>query len=258
MAKFNLNLVQLQMFFLVFLRLSAILMSIPIVGGKNVPIVFRTGFAISVSVILFPILELKSLPYFSEAIPFGIGILTEILLGIMIGLSVNLIFSGVQLAGQLTGYQMGFAISDVMDPQTGRQASIVAGLQNITAMLLFLAFNAHHWFLRGLADSFKIVPLCDFKITDSLVEYLLKMAANMFIIAVKVAAPVMSALLVASICLGLVARTVPRMNVFLVGMPLKIVLGLLFVIFSLPYLASFLEQIFHGLGDSILLILKSV
>ena len=246
------------MFFLVFLRLGAILMSIPIFGGKNIPIVLKAGLAISVSIVLFPILELEALPYHFEAIPFGIGVLSEIMLGVIIGLSVNLIFAGVQLAGQLVGYQMGFAIANVMDPQTGDQASIIAGLQNMAALLLFLAFNAHHWFLRTLADSFKLVPIFTFKISGSLAEHFLRLAGNMFIIAVKVAAPVMAALLVTSVCLGLIARTVPKMNVFLVGMPLKIGLGLIFVAFSFPYLASFLKQIFIGLGDGILLILKSV
>lgn len=233
-------------------------MSIPIFGGKNIPFVFKAGLAISVSVLLFPILELEALPYHFEAIPFGIAIISEIMLGVILGLSVNLIFAGVQLAGQLVGFQMGFAIANVMDPQTGNQASIIAGLQNMAAMLLFLAFNAHHWFLQTLADSFKLVPICDFKISGSLAEHFLRLAGNMFIIAVKVAAPVMAALLVTSVCLGLIARTVPKMNVFLVGMPLKIGLGLIFVAFSFPYLASFLKQIFMGLGDGILLILKSV
>ena len=258
MVSFNVNLAQLQMFFLVFLRLGAILMSIPIFGGKNIPIVFKAGLAISVSIILFPILELEAIPSYDQAIPFGIGVLSEIMMGVIIGLSVNLIFSGIQLAGQLVGYQMGFAIANVMDPQTGSQTSILAGLQNMIAMLLFLAFNAHHWFLRTLVDSFRLVPICDFKITGSLAEHFLQLAGNMFIVAVKVAAPVMAALLVTSVCLGLIARTVPKMNVFLVGMPLKIGLGLIFVAFSFPYLASFLKQIFIGLGDGILLILKSV
>ncbi len=256
MATFNINLAQLQMFFLVFLRLAAILMSIPIFGGKSVPIVFKAGLAISVSVILFPILELEELPYYLEPIPFGIGVLSEIMLGVIIGLSVNLIFSGIQLAGQLIGYQMGFAIANVMDPQTGNQASILAGLQNMIAMLLFLAFNAHHWFLRTLVDSYELVPIFGFKINGSLVEHIMNLAGNMFIVAIKVAAPVMAALLVTSVCLGLIARTVPKMNVFLVGMPLKIALGLMFVAFSLPYLASFLKQLFIGMGDGILLIFR--
>jgi flagellar biosynthetic protein FliR len=258
MLTFNINLAQLQIFFLVLLRLGAIFMSIPIFGGKNIPIVLKAGFAISVSIILFPILEIKTVPYYSEVIPFGIGAVSEIMLGVAIGLLVNLLFTGIQLAGQLAGYQMGFALANVMDPQTGQQSSILAGLHNMIAMLLFLAFNAHHWFLLTLADSFEMVPILNFKINSSLVEHFIMLSGNMFIVAIKVAAPVMAVLLVSSVCLGLIARTVPRMNVFLVGMPLKIALGLFFVVIALPYLASFLKQIFMGLGDGIILILKAV
>ena len=256
MVEFNINLQELQIFLLVFLRLTAILMSIPIFGGKNIPITFKAGMAISVSVIIFPVLKFENLPYYSEVIPFGIGVIGEILLGTIIGLCVNLIFAGIQLAGQLAGYQMGFAISNVMDPQTGTQTSIIAGFQNIMAMLLFLAFNAHHWFLKSLEDCFNLVPLFNFAIKGPVIEHFMRLSGNMFIIAVKVAAPVMAALLVTSVCLGLVARTVPRMNVFLVGMPLKIGLGLIFVAISMPFLAYFLKQVFIELGENILLLLK--
>lgn len=234
------------------------MMSAPILGSRNIPVLFKIGLALSVSIILLPILNLEPFPYFSEPIPFAIGIVREIMLGIIIGLSVNLIFAGIQLAGQLTGYQMGFAIANVMDPLTGRQSSIFAGVLNIGALLLFLAFNAHHWFLRSLTESFKLVPLFNFHVSGSLTEHFIRIGANMFIVAIKVAAPVMAALLLTSVALGIVARTVPRMNIFLVAMPLKIVLGIMFISFSLPYLASFLRITFNGLGASLNLLLNSV
>lgn len=212
----------------------------------------------SISVVLFPIIKVDPLPYYSEIIPFAVGIVSEIMLGVIIGISVNLIFSGVQLAGQLIGYQMGFAIANVMDPQTGSQASIIAIILNITALLLFLVLNAHHWFLSSLTESFQLVPLFNFKVTGSLMEHIMMLAKNMFVISIKVAAPVMAALLLASVCLGLIARTVPKMNVFLVGMPLKIGMGLIFLAFSLPHLAAFLQNVFNGLGGEILRLLKAV
>ncbi|RLC32105.1 MAG: hypothetical protein DRH37_01450 [Deltaproteobacteria bacterium] len=258
MATFHINLGQLETFFLIFLRLAAVLMTLPVFGSRNIPIVFKAGLVFSMTVLLFPLLDGTRLAVQPGVIAFGIGVVGEILMGVMIGLSVNLLFCGVQLAGQLVGYQMGFAIANVIDPQTGEQGSILSGLYNMTAMLLFLAFNAHHWLLRSLAESFRIVPLFGFRLNGSMLEYFMKLAGNMFVISVKVAAPVMAALLVASVCLGMVARTVPRMNVFLVGMPLKIALGLMFVAFSLPYLGLFLKHLFNGLGTSILLILRNV
>ena len=131
MATFDINLAQLQMFFLVFVRLSAIMMNIPVLGGKNIPFLLKAGTAMAISIILYPVLVSQEIPFYYEPIPFAIGICSEIFLGIMIGLSVSLIFAGIQLAGQLVGYQMGFAIANVMDPQTGSQASIVSILLNI-------------------------------------------------------------------------------------------------------------------------------
>jgi len=258
MATLNINLADFQIFLLIFVRVGAILMSMPLLGGKNIPFLFKAGLAISVSIILFPLLELDAVGYFSKPIPFAIGVVSEMMLGILIGLSVNIIFAGIQLAGQLVGYQMGFAIANVMDPQTGVQSSIFAGFINVVALLLFLAFNAHHWFLRSLTDSFNLVPLFNFQMTGSLAEHLILIGSNMFIIAVKVAAPVMAALLLTSVALGIVARTVPKMNIFLVGMPLKIALGIMFVAFSLPYLSTFLRNIFNDLGNSIHLLLKTI
>jgi len=258
MATLTINLADFQLFLLIFLRVGAIMMSLPLLGGKNIPFLFKAGLAISVSVILFPLLELDAFPYFSETIPLVIGATSEIMLGLIIGLSVNIIFAGIQLAGQLIGYQMGFAIANVMDPQTGSQSSIFASFTNIVALLLFLAFNAHHWFLRGLTESFKLVPLFNFRMSGSLAEHFILIGSDMFIIALKVAAPVMAALLLTSVALGIVARTVPKMNIFLVGMPLKIALGIMFVAFSLPYLSTFLRNIFNALGNSMHLLLKTI
>ncbi len=257
MLTFNLNLEQFQMFFLVFVRVAAILLSAPIFSAKNIPLVIKVGLIWSVCVILFPTLDLESNAYYSRVIPFALGVASEAMLGIIIGLSVKLIFAGIELAGQLVGYQMGFAIANVIDPQTGKQASIFAGLLNMVALLLFLTFNAHHWFLRSLVESFRLVPIFNFQFNGTLLEHLIRAGGNMFVVAIKVAAPVMAALLLSSVCMGIVARTVPKMNIFLVGMPLKIGLGMMFIAFSLPYLSAFLRNVFGDLGSNIDLILKA-
>jgi len=258
MTILNISLPELQIFFLIFLRVSAILMTVPLFSSKNIPLLFKIGLAISISVLLFPILSLNEELITSEVIPYGIEIVSEILLGVIIGLSVRVIFAGIQLAGQLAGFQMGFAIVNVMDPLTSAQSSIIAQLKNLIAMLLFLATNAHHWFLRALVDSFRLVPPFGFHLTNPLFEYLMRLGGNMFIIAIKVAAPVMIALLLTSVALGLVARTVPQMNVFIVAFPLKIVIGFLVLAFSLPYLFSFLKHVFNGLPNDMLFILKAM
>jgi len=232
-------------------------MSMPIFTSKSIPLLFNFGLALAASIILFPLLDLKAFPVLTSLGSLAIGAIGEILIGITIGMTVNLIFIGLQIAGQISGYQMGLAIAQVMDPADGEQVPLLAQFFQLFAFLTFLTINAHHWFLMALADSFHLVPPFGFKISGSLIEQLIQIAGNMFVIAIKVGAPVIAALLLASIAFGLIARTVPQMNVFFVAMPLKIIIGLLFIGFSLPYLSSFLKAIFSNLGDTIFLLMKA-
>jgi flagellar biosynthetic protein FliR len=258
MTIFNISLPQLQIFFLIFLRVGAIMMFIPVFDSRNIPVLFKAGLAFSVSLLLFPILKLDDIPFINSAIPFGIGVIGEIMMGAIIGLSVKLIFAGIQLAGQLAGFQMGLAIANVMDPVTSAQVSIIAQLINIIAILIFLTINAHHMFLRALAESFRLIPPFNVQFSNSLIEQLISISGNMFIIAVKVGAPVIVSLLLTSAAFGLISRTVPQMNVFLVAIPLKIVVGLLFLAFALPYLLPYFRQLFNESGRDILLLLRAM
>jgi len=257
MISVSLPLPQLQMFFLIFLRVGSILMTMPIFKGKSIPVLFKVGLALATSMALFPILKLENFPAFTDLTPFAIGIFRELLLGISIGLAVNFIFTGLQLAGQLVGYQMGMAVARVMDPSTNQQVPLLGQFNELFALLIFIGINAHHWFIRALAESYQLVPPFGFRISGSLIEQLVGMAGNMFVIAVKLGAPVIAVLLLTSIAFGLIARTVPQMNVFFVAMPLKIAVGLLFMGFCLPYFSSFLKTTFSRLGDTIMLLLKA-
>ena len=257
MLSFSIPLLRLQILLLIFFRVAAILMSMPIMNGNSIPILFKFALALSASIVLFPLLDLTVFPELTNLSSFAVGAVGEILLGVIIGMAVNLIFVGLQIAGQLSGYQMGMALAEVIDPADGEQIPLLAQFFQIFAFLTFLTVNAHHWFLRALADSFHLVPPLGFKLSGSLIEQLMRVAGNMFVIAIKVGAPVIVALLLTSIALGLIARTVPQMNVFFVAMPLKIMIGLMFVGFSLPYLSSFLNAIFRKLGDMIFLLLKA-
>jgi flagellar biosynthetic protein FliR len=171
---------------------------------------------------------------------------------------VKLIFAGIQLAGQLAGYQMGLAIANVMDPAESQQIPVLAQFNNLVALLVFLAINAHYWFIKALKQSYQLVPPFNAHFDGAIAEQLVQLAGNMFVISIQVGAPIIAVLLVTSVALGLVARTVPQMNVFIVAMPLKIGIGLLFLGFSLPYFSAFLKKIFNDLGQHIEIMLKAM
>jgi flagellar biosynthetic protein FliR len=175
-----------------------------------------------------------------------------------IGFSVKLLFAGIQLAGQLAGYQMGLAIANVMDPATSEQVPLLAQFNNLIGLLVFLSINAHYWFIKALTESFRLVPPLNVNFGNSLMEQFIRLSGNMFVIALQVGAPVIAAMLLTSVAFGLIARTVPQMNVFIVAMPLKIGVGLLFIGFGLPYFSAFLQNIFSDLGQDIILMLKAM
>ena len=257
MLSISVPLIQLQVLFLIFVRVGAILMSMPIFKSGSIPVLVKFGLALGASIVLYPVLDRTTFPVVRDLGSFAIGVIGEIMLGISIGMAVNLIFVGLQMAGQISGYQMGLALARVMDPSAGQQVPLLSQFFQLFAFLIFLAINAHHWFLMALADSFQMVPPFGFKVSGSLIEQLIHIGGYMFAIAIKVGAPVIAALLLASVAFGLIARTVPQMNVFFVAMPLKIIIGLLFIGFSLPYLSSFLKAIFSNLGNMIIMLMKA-
>jgi flagellar biosynthetic protein FliR len=257
MLSLSIPISELQIYFLIFLRVGAILMSMPILKSKSIPILFKFGLALTTSMVLFPMLDRTAFAVPDNLGTYAVGAFSEILMGLSIGIAVNLIFVGLQLAGQISGYQMGLALARVMDPSAGQQVPLLAQFFQLFAFLLFLILNAHHWFIRALVDSFELVPPFGFRLSGSLIAQIMQMAGNMYVIAIKVGAPVIAALLLTSIAFGLIARTVPQMNIMFVAMPLKILVGLLFIGFSLPYLAAFIRTVFSNLGNTIFILMKA-
>jgi len=258
MMALTVTLPQLQMFFLVFLRTGAFLASIPMLNAPSVPVLFRLALTLSASLLLFPLLALAPLPASTDVWMLAVEAAGEILIGILAGLSIRLIFEGVQLAGQLAGYQMGLAIAEVVDPATEDQVAILSQFTSILATVVFLVINGHHWFIRTLVESYALVPPVGFHINGAVLERIARLTGTMFLIGLKAGAPVIVALLLGTVAFGLVARTVPQMNVFVVSMPLNIGVGLLFLGLSLPHVASYLGQLFSGVALNALSLLKAM
>lgn len=246
MATLNIPLDAFYGVLLIFLRVAAIVFSAPVLDTATIPVVFKAGLAFAVSILLLPVVDAVVTVGELSLLSFAIGILSEVAIGVTIGLSVKLLFTGIQLAGQIAGYQMGFAVANVMDPLTSVQIPILAQFYNLTAMLVFLAVNAHHMFFTALVESYTVIPPLSLQITPQLVEMIMRLASNMFVVAIKVGAPLIAVMLLTSVGLGLVARTVPQIHIFVVAMPLKIVLGLVFMIIVAPYLTAFMIDLFSS------------
>jgi flagellar biosynthetic protein FliR len=246
------------MFFLVFLRTGAFLMALPLVNSSSVPVFFRIGLTFVTSLLLFPVLDLGPLPFLADAFSLAVAAAGEILLGVLAGMSIRLVFEGVQLAGQLMGYQMGMAIAEVLDPASEDQVALLSQFISLMATLIFLIINGHHGFIRTLVESYALVPPLGFHVNGPVLEGLARLTAEMFIIGLKAGAPVVVALMLGTVAFGLVARTVPQMNIFVVSMPLTIGVGLIFLGLSLPHMGAYIGDLLGGVPRHAVDLLRAV
>jgi flagellar biosynthetic protein FliR len=251
MLSLSLPLEQMVLFFFVFVRVAAILFAVPFLKSRNIPVLIKVGLAASVSWILLPQIQIAPPSIENPPLAFALGIASEVAIGLIIGLMVQLLFAGVQLAGQMAGFQMGFAIANVVDPASSLQIPMLSQFLNLFAFMIFLSMNIHYYFIKTLVEGFTLLPFWSAQFDGNIYQLILSVTADAFTIAIQIGAPVMVALLLTSVALGLTARTVPQMQIFIVAMPIKIVLGLLFLGFSLPYCMGFLKTAFITLSRNI-------
>ena len=237
---------QFKSFVLILIRISIVLFMFPILGSGIWPNLLKAGAALMISIVLFPVVQ-PDPALFPETTLGGAGlIVSEFVLGLIIGLAVRLFLSAVQLAGQLVGFQMGFAIANVLDPDSGNQGPILAQMGYWVASLVFILLDGHHILLSTLADSFAVVKVGSLGFSDGLFHKMLEISGDMFTIAVKLGAPAIAALLMTSAAFGILAKVVPQMNILIAAFPVKIVVGLFFFGVCLEALLYFVRHYVAG------------
>lgn len=218
-------------YMLVLLRISIVLFMFPIFSSDVFPAMLKMGLALVVSLLLYSVVQVDLTRF-----PLTMGatvllVLAEALIGLTLGLCLRMFFGAIQLAGQVIGFQMGFAMINVMDPQTGANVSIMDQIGYWVSLIIFLLLNGHHIMFLAVIDSFKLVPIGFFMLQDEMMVKMITLGSQMFLLSLKIGAPVIASLVFVSVGFGLMAKFSPQMNVMIVAFPLKIVVGL--VLFGL-------------------------
>jgi flagellar biosynthetic protein FliR len=247
---------QAEIFILIFLRVSAMIITIPILGDITVPARVKGGLALLITFLVFPFVQTAAWRLSYDIFSLILRMVGEIMIGVMVGFAGRLIFDGIQLAGQLIGFQMGFSIVNVIDPINNEQVSIISQFQYLIAMLIFLVMNGHHIFLYAIVESFRLLPPLGFHFSGELMQLIIVFVRNMLEVAIKTGAPIIAVLLFMSVGMGLVARTVPQINIFIVGFPLQIAIGLIGLGVTLPIFLRVVETYFSNLEGEIISLLR--
>lgn len=229
---------------LVFARVSALLVTAPLFRGRNVPTMVKMGLALLVALLLRPTLSLPAdLPL--TILELLSLLMREVLVGLSMGFFVQLFFLAVGVAGQLIDTEMGFHMASVLDPLSDSQMPLIGNLFSMLSMLLYLSLHGHLLLFKAMADSYQLLPLGTLDLPTNVVM-IINACTRLLALAVQIALPVIGASLFTSLMFGIMAKSVPQMNVFIVGMPLKIVILSIVLVVALPGLIYFMER---GLGD---------
>lgn len=231
-------------FFLILLRISIILFMFPFFNSRGVPPLVKSGLVLIITIVLFPVINIAD-NFPQTSLEMGLMIVSELIIGIILGLLVQTVFEGIRMMGHVVGFQTGFAIVNIMDPQSGMQVSILSNMAYFVAMVIFLLFNGHHILLNAIKQSFDLIHLGTLSLGKPVFHEIIKAFGEMFVIAVKIGAPAIAALFFTKVAFGLVTKLIPQMNIMIVAMPVQIVIGLLFFGVCLNAILGFIE-IFLG------------
>ncbi|MDR3012487.1 MAG: flagellar type III secretion system protein FliR [Chitinispirillales bacterium] len=246
---------QIQYYILMFVRVVTMLALLPIFGANYIPAQIKAAFALLLTSVLFSVQLATGLPEFPGTFSLGLfALLTikEVLVGLALGFASTFLFAAVQFAGRLVDTEMGFGFVEVVDPNTEETITVLGQFQIILFTMMFLLINGHYFLLVTVQRSFEIIPLFTVAFpAGPMTDHITVMTANVFILGLKLGAPVFVTLLLTQLALGIVARTVPQMNIFFVGLPLKIMVGIGTMIIVLPMLASLFRRMTDGIIQDI-------
>lgn len=247
---------QVGFFLLIFVRVTGIFMMTPIFGSRNIPGRVKASLALLITYILFPLVFNNMAVIPEHFLPYMFMVVGELIVGLILGFVSSLLFSAIQMAGQILDMQIGFGIVNIIDPTSGQQAPLIGNFKYILALVTFLSINGHHVLLSALFSSFKLIPVTGVVVPVALAEFMVNMITWMLVIALKISLPVIIALLLTDMALGILARTMPQMNIFVVGVPGKIIIGIFVLSIALPFYIFFLEVAFDGMYKNIFSLLS--
>jgi flagellar biosynthetic protein FliR len=239
-------------FMLFFCRIASFFVVVPVFSAKNVPAHFKIGLAFFVTLMAFSIVGTTS-PVAFDSLYF-LSILREILVGVFLGFVAYMFFTVVQIAGSFIDIQIGFGIANVFDPMTGAQSPVIGNLKYMIATLLFLSFNGHHLLLKAIMESYEWIPLSNETFTKlyngQIVEFMFKTFSTVFALSFQMSAPLIAALFLTDLGLGLLARVAPQFNILVVGAPLKMLIGFILLILLFPSYQSVYKDSFISMLES--------
>ncbi len=241
----------LEFYLLVLVRVSALVMTAPFFSYNSVPVRVRAAMSVFLSLVLIPIIPVIDLNY-AGVVGYSVLILKETLIGFTLGFMCNMCFFIVSFSGQLMDMEMGLSMASMFDPMTNTQISVTGNIYNYLLMLMMVVTNMHYYIVRAIADSFTyfnigkaIFPIADIK--NLVVDFI----GSYFIIGFRIILPVFCCMLLINVVLGVLAKAAPQMNMFVIGLQIKVLVGLIVLVLILQSFPMVADYIFDEMKEVI-------
>lgn len=241
-------------FLFVLVRTTSILFAAPVFGALNVPMQIKMGLTLMIALILTPLTPYVPVP--GSVISLILSLAGEVLIGAVIGLCIRFVFTGIEFAGQVASFQMGIGMASAYDPINSAQVTVLGKMMSVLTLLIFLSVNGHLMIIMAIKKSFDVIPPYGFHLSANLMEEMLVLSKELFVLAVKFSAPVMAVLLFVNIALGIMARTVPQINMFAIGFAITIGVGFIMLSLSMPVFGSTLLKVFDQMWENVFSLIR--
>jgi flagellar biosynthetic protein FliR len=223
-------------------RIGMLMVFAPFFASLAISARVKAGLTVALTALLYPVYAPRTLDF--NGLNWCRVVAGEVMVGLILGLTLSFVFEGAALAGQILGFQIGYSLVNVIDPQTQVDTPVLSIFHQSVVLLLFLQLGVHHWLLRGLAKSFEYLPPGVAGATPAATKELLHAAGAMLVVAVQIAAPALVATLLADIALGLIGKASPQLPVLFMGLSIKALVGFLVLAGALRYWPVLMERYF--------------
>ncbi|MCK9210193.1 MAG: flagellar biosynthetic protein FliR [Ignavibacteriaceae bacterium] len=243
---------------LIFVRIASAFFASPIMGHTSIPALVKIFLGLIISYIVFLSIDKSAIKIEVSLWFLAANAVKEILSGLLIGFMLHIVFFGISFAGSLIGFDMGLSMAEAFNPMEETQGNVIGELIYFATILLFFLIDGHHYLIRGLVYSFSVIPIGKFTVTVPVYQLLIKYSGLVFIIAIKIASPILVSFFLISIAEGIISRIIPQMQVFFVTQPLRIGIGFLFLTTLIPIYVYAIKGLLKGFEDNLFTLIKAM
>ena len=239
----SITLQQLEFFLMIVVRMAGFIYTAPFFGLRNVPLRIKTGLTMAIAVVMFYVLPYEPLEY-AGVIGFALLVVEETLVGLILGFVANICYQILAFSGQILDMEIGFSMVNEMDPVTSAQVTVSGNMYSYAVMLMLMITYMHHYLLDALIDTYSIVPLGKAAVNPMIYSVIVKMIGEYFVLGFRIVLPVFAAMLIVNSVLAILARVAPQLSMFVIGIQLKVFVGLAVMVVMIKMIPGIASLIF--------------